>query len=464
MNSRNGIIKLTILVAILLCATVVIGSLWLRGTGQGSTAIGSDAITFEVFQGEFISSVDEVGDIESSSNVEIRCKVKSNGRSGVTILELVPEGTEVKKGEFLCQLDDSLLREELTERKISVAKDKADVIQAASMLDAAQRKYKEFEQGSFNQELAKLNAAINIAKERGKRATEVARHSSMLNRKGYVTKTQLEADQFAAETAKEELILAEEEYRVYEKFTKARIEAELKSDIEQQEAQLEASQFTLELSQQRQIEYARQVELCRIVAPQDGTLVYANDSDRRDSSIVIEEGESIRDGQPIFYLPDPTKMQVNAKVNDSKINKVKKGQRVEIRVDTSPETPIEGIVKRVSTFPLPRRYYQAPIEYEVFVEITEQSPLIRGGLRGKVEIFVERQEDVVQAPVSSLLVGGPEKYFVIVKSESGIEPRFVEIGSNNAKFVVIKNGLKAGDVVLVDADNYRDMIEVPTSS
>ena len=426
--------------------------------------VGNDAITFDVFQGEFISSVNEVGDIESSSNVEIRCKVKSRGRTGVAILELIPEGTEVKEGDFLCQLDDSLLREELTERKVAVAKDKADVIQATSMLDAAGRKLREYEEGTYNQELAKFKAAINVAQEREKRAIEVYGYSSTLSRKGYITKTQLKADEFAARTAKEELTLAEEEMRVYKEYSKDRIVAELKSDIKQQAARLEASEFTLELSGQREAEYARQVASCRIVAPQAGTLVYANDSDRRDSSIVIEEGATIRDGQEIFYLPDPTKMQVNAKVNDSKINKVKKGQRVEIRVDTSPETPIAGVVRRVSSFPLPRRYYQAPIEYEVFVEITEQSELVRGGLRGKVEIFVELQENVVQAPVSSLLVGGPEEYFVIVRTDSGIEPRHVEIGSNNDKFVVIKSGLKAGDVVLVDADNYRDAVEIPSAS
>lgn len=240
--------------------------------------------------------------------------------------------------------------------------------------------------------------------------------------------------------------------------------AELSSDIEQQTAQLEATQFTLELSRQREAEYIRQVENCRILAPQDGTVVYANDSDRRDSSIVIEQGATIRDGQEIFYLPDPDKMQVNAKVNDSKINKVKVGQRVQVRVDTAPETPIAGIVRRVSAFPQPRRYYQAPIEYEVFVDITEQSPLIRGGLRGKVEIFVERQENVVQAPVSSLLVNGPENYFVIVKTDDGkIEPRPVEIGSNNEKFVVIKKGLQPGEHVLIDADNYRDIVEFPAT-
>lgn len=463
-NPRFGVVKLTLLVAILLCASVAVGSLLLRSSSDGPQSVGSDAITFAVFQGEFVSSVNEVGDIESSANVEIRCRVKSRGREGVAILELVPEGTAVKKGEFLCQLDDSLLREELTERKITVAKDKAEVIKAKNLLDAAKQKLKEYQQGTYNQELAKLNAAINVAKEKEERAREVIRHSQSLSRKGYLTRTQLQADIFAAETAREELTLATEELRVYREFSKDRIIAELQSEIEQQAAQLEASEFTLALSQQRESEYVRQVASCRIVAPQDGTVVYANESDRRDSSIVIEEGATIRDGQEIFYLPDPTKMQVNAKVNDSKINKVKAGQRVEVRVDTAPETPIEGVVRRVSSFPMPRRYYQAPIEYEVFVDITEPSPLIRGGLRGKVEIFVERQENVIQAPVSSLLVNGPENYCVIVKTESGaVEPRPVEIGSNNEKFVVIRSGLKPGEQVLVDADNYRDLLELPAT-
>ena len=157
-------------------------------------------------------------------------------------------------------------------------------------------------------------------------------------------------------------------------------------------------------------------------------------------------------------------MQVNAKVSDSKINKVKVGQRVEVRVDTAPETPVAGIVRRVSSFPLPRRYYQAPIEYEVFVDITESSPLIRGGLRGKVEIFVEQQENVLMAPVSSLVLRGKDTYFVIVKTSAGkIEPRLVSIGSNNDKFAVITKGLSAGEEVLVDADTYRDSVDFPTS-
>lgn len=464
MNHRTGIVKLIILVALLLCSTVFAGSILVRNYGDNQANIGADAITFTAFKGKFISSVNEVGDIESSSNIEIRCRVKSRGREGVAILDLVSEGTKVEKGDFLCQLDDSLLREELTERKIIVAKDKSDVIKAESQLDAAKSKLAEFSEGRFLQQVAKLKADIFVAEEKLNRAIEKYQHTVSLNRKGYATESQKESDKSALDIAKENLTLAKGELRIYENHSREREEAELNSEIKQQEAQLEASQYRLELSQQREAEYLRQVESCRITAPQAGTVVYANDSDRRDSSIVIEEGALIRDGQEIFYLPDPSKMQVNAKVNDSKINKVKAGQRVEVRVDTAPETPIAGVVRRVSAFPLPRRYYQAPIEYEVFVDITESSPLIREGLRGKVEIFVEQLDDVVMAPVSSLVLKGQETYFVIVKTPGGkIEPRSVSIGSNNEKFAVITKGLSPGEEVLVDADTYRDSIEFPST-
>ncbi len=464
MNHRTGIVKLILLVALLLCSTVVVGSLLMRNFGESQANIGADAITFTSFKGTFISSVNEVGDIESSSNIEIRCRVKSRGKEGVAILDLVPEGTKVEEGDFLCQLDDSLLKEELTERKIVVAKDKSDVIKAKSQLKAAKGKLDEFKNGKSAQEIAKLTAEILVAQDTAIRAAADYDHTKKLKNKGYATKSRMEADEFKKENAAKKLELAEGDLRIYQEFSIGQQIAEFTSEIEQQEAQLEASQFRFELSQQREAEYLRQVESCRITAPQAGTVVYANDSDRRDSSIVIEKGKSIRDGQEIFYLPDPTKMQVNAKVSDSKINKVKVGQRVEVRVDTAPETPVAGIVRRVSSFPLPRRYYQAPIEYEVFVDITESSPLIRGGLRGKVEIFVEQQENVLMAPVSSLVLRGKDTYFVIVKTSAGkIEPRLVSIGSNNDKFAVITKGLSAGEEVLVDADTYRDSVDFPTS-
>ena len=55
---------------------------------------------------------------------------------------------------------------------------------------------------------------------------------------------------------------------------------------------------------------------------------------------------------------------------------------------------IKGVVREAAKFPLPQRWYQAPIEYEVFVDIVEDNPLIKSGLRAKSRIIVDRQENV----------------------------------------------------------------------
>lgn len=460
-QGREGNVKLTVLVALLLVASAVIGPLLYRRVDPNRIE-AADALTFTVFRGEFVSSVNESGDIESSSNVEVRCEVKSQGTPGTAILELVPEGSMVEKGDFLCQLDDSVLREDLTEQRIKVAEDRASLIQAQNDLVAAEGILKEFVEGTFEQELSKLKAAVSLAEETLKRSQEYLKFSQALNSKGYVTRTQLEADRFAAEKAGLDLDLARREAEVYEEFTRDRMIAEYEAEIKKQKANVEASQFTLELSEAREKEIMRQIKACRITAPEAGMVVYANETDRRgDASFVIEEGALIRDGQPIFRLPDPRRMQVRASVNDSKINSVEEGQEATVRVDTDPEVPIAAHVRKVSSFPQPRRWYQAPIEYEVFVDIDELSPLIRPGLRGKVEIYTERIPDVVQAPVSSIVKRG-DNYFVVVRDETGqLLPRPVEIGSNNEKHIVLLSGVDVGTEVLVDPVSYVDDLRFP---
>ena len=150
-------------------------------------------------------------------------------------------------------------------------------------------------------------------------------------------------------------------------------------------------------------------------------------------------------------------MQVVTTVNDSKINAISEGMPAVIRLDTDSEIEIEGRVNRVAAFPLPRRWYQAPIEYEVWVDVVKPDENTRPGLRAKVEIIVESFADQVQAPVSSL-VRRDEGYYVVVRDDTGIEARSVEIGSNNDQFVVIAKGLEPGESVLVDPDEFLEQV------
>ena len=456
--NRNGIVRVTIIVALTLVGVVAITSLFVKDSLQSDGDVANELL-FEVMQGNFVSSVNETGDIESSSNIEIRCEVKSRGKAGTAVITIIPEGTMVKEGDFICQLDDSVLKDELTTQKISVAEDRAMVIQAASDLDTARRSLKEYESGLYEQERNQMKALIATAEEAYRRASEFRRHSEFLTRKGYRTQAQLDADVFAEEKTELDLDLAKQNLVVYEEHTRERMMAELKAEIAKQEANVEASEFTMQLSESRLAEIQEEIAACCIEAPVDGMVVYANEIDRRgDASFVIEEGALIRDGQPIIRLPDPSRMQVRTKVNDSKINQVELGQECLIRVDTDPENPIPGKVSKISSFPMPRRWYQAPIEYEVFVEVVEKNPLIRSGLRAKTEIFVERLQDVIQIPLSSLIKREVQEddYCVFVRKQNRVELRSIQIGSNNDKFVVVTQGLEVGEQVLLDADSYND--------
>ena len=122
-----------------------------------------------------------------------------------------------------------------------------------------------------------------------------------MNAKTFVTKTQLEADAFAVENARKELELATAKLQVFEDYTYDRMILEMRAEIRKQEANLEAAQYTLELSQQREKEYRLQVEACQVTAPKAGMVVYANEIDGRgNATVIIEEGVMIRVASPSF--------------------------------------------------------------------------------------------------------------------------------------------------------------------
>ncbi len=457
----TGSVKLILIVAGLLClggGTIA----WRQSLGRSVDRFAR-AVTAPVTEGEFISSVNEVGEVESSSNLEVRCKVRSRGREGTVILDIVPEGTEVKPGDYLCQLDDSLMRDELVEHQIQVATDEAAVIQAKSDLATAAGMLLEFQNGIAAQEIAALEAEKALAEENRRRAGEYLVHSRVLNRKGYITRTQLEADEFAVEKAEQDFKLAEQKLSVYENYTRARMEEGFQLEIEKQTATLAAAEFTLKLSQQRRDESQTQIDSCKVVAPAAGTVIYASENDDGDTTFVVEEGAAVREGQPIIFLPDPHRMQVRATVSESKVNRVRKGQEVQVRLDSAPEVPLTGVVRSIASYPLPRRWFQAPIEYEVLVDVTNPTEEVRTGLRAKVEILVERFDQARQAPLSAI-VAHQNGRFVLVRNQQGVTARPVQTSSHNDRFVIIEEGVETGEEVLLDPENYRDAVSFPSTS
>ncbi len=449
-------------VGIATVGSLAVGLLVLSITASPSTSTESDAETplvHTIQRGPFESFVTETGDVASSTNLEIRCEVKSgSGGSRTTILEIIDEGTVVKKGDFLVQFDDAALQLNLTEQQIVVATNTAGEIESRSDLDKAVAALKEYLNGTFPVEKETSEGELLQATSTQKAARDLLAHTQRMFRKGFVTRLQFLGEQETLAMADKAVQVARIKLTVLKTFTRDKMIKEYKADIEKQTAYLVAAKHRLKLSQQRRDELLKDIVACRCLAPTSGQVVYANDYSR-EPRIVIEEGSQIRQGQLVIRLPDPSRMQIDTKISDSKINLVKMDNPVEIVLDVDPDRKIRGTLEKIEPFPYPRRWHGAPIEYGAVIRVLDPPESLRTGQRAKVHIFVAKRKDVLQTPIQSVVERGGKHYCLVKDAAGGWSIQQVALGPNNDSFVVVKEGLDEGQVVAINPDLLWRTIE-----
>lgn len=412
--------------------------------------------------GEFIHEITERGDVESASNVEIRCEVQAQGSGGTTILEIIPEGTYVQPGDILVRLDSAALEDERTKQQITCANSQAVMIQAKNDYDNAVIALKEYVEGKYVQEDQTIRSELALAEENLNRAKDYAAYSERLAAKGFVNKVQLEADKFAVVKYEMEKQAAETKRKVLNEFTLLKTKSELEATIKTNEAKLEAAQHSHDLDNQKLELITTQIEKCVIKAPEAGQVVYASQRDSRGGNeIIIEEGATVRERQVIIRLPDPKRMQVKAKINEAKIAMVAEGMPATIRMDAYQNMELKGKVQKVNEYPAPTSFFSSNVkEYETIIYIAEPPPGLRPGLTAQVKIRVNRLSDVLQVPVQSIFEHGGIHYCV-VRDGPGWRAQQVEIGATNDKFVVIREGLESGQQIVLNGIAYREKVALP---
>ena len=420
--------------------------------------------TYEVRRGPFVYHVSESGEIESSKNVEVRCKVKTYGKAGTSILKVVAEGTVVEEGDFLVQLDSSALEDELTARQITVNNSRASMVKAKNTYETAKISKTEYLEGTFKAEVQKIQNEIFVAEENLRRAEDYLGYSKRLAAKGYVTPVQLLADRFAVEKSRGDLKAAKTRLMVLQKYTRAKQITTLESDIVSAEAHWKSEKNSHELDVRKLAEIEEQIKACTIVAPSAGQVVHANSRDRRGGQdVVIEEGIQVRENQVLIRLPDPAQMQVKAKINESRINFVRPGMKATISVPAFPNLALEGEVIRVNEYPEPGHWLSSNVKtYATTVRIFGSHEDLRPGLSAEATILVEQLEDQLQIEVHSVIEHGG-KHFCFRKNGSEWESDAVEVtlGMSNEEKVIITSGLSEGDLVASSPRRHRHEVTLP---
>ena len=455
------------LVGLIICLVfiaVIGGAGYVVFNNTGAADDPDALITQAARRGPFDHIVLEQGEVESSSNTEIVCEVKSRGSGGTAILWVLEEGTKVKKGDKLVELDAAELESNLKEQKIQVITAESRLATAEANLEQAKISRQEYLEGVYKTDEKKILSEKAVAEQELRKARLLSQSSERLVAKGLLNALTLEANQFAVADAQNKLDVADSKLRVLQNLTKQKMLVQFDSDIDAAEAALSAAQSELMEETTELAEIKEQISKCVMYAPADGVVVHANRYSSRGGSaeFVVEAGSTVRERQEIIRLPDPSLMQVKCKVNESRITLIREGMAARIEIDAIPGMKLTGRVIKVNRYAEPGSYFSSSIkEYATIIEIINPPENIRTGMTAEVQIFVEQLDDALQIPIEGLYEHGSDMFTLVMKGPEQFETSKVGIQATNDTMASISEGLVDQDVVVLNLRDHLDLMKLP---
>jgi membrane fusion protein, copper/silver efflux system len=176
-------------------------------------------------------------------------------------------------------------------------------------------------------------------------------------------------------------------------------------------------------------------------SPRDGVVLMRN----------ATEGMKMSAGDPLFRIADLSTVWVLADVPEYELASVQVGQSASIRVRSLPGRIFHGRIALI--------YPQINTETrttKVRIEIANPDGALRPDMYADVEIAAGGSVPVVTVPDSAVIDTGTRQVVILDKGDGRFEPREVTIGTQGGGFTEIRNGIAAGDKVVVAANFLID--------
>jgi len=450
------------------------------------------ATFYKADRGAFTISLPTGGSLEAVDRVTVRNLVP--GRT--EIISLIKEGTVVKKGDLLVELDANGIEDALSLAEIayqqavfafSEQEERAEVLKSDNALklrDAelavklAEQDQTKYVHGAWPQLSKKAETTISLATEELRRAQDRLAGTKKLEAKGYVNPTELVTDTLAARRREIELAATVEDRRLLLEFDYPRAIQQLdlalenaniklertrkqnQLQVEKAELQLTSSKETLDLRKVKLEELRASKEYTMIRAPKSGLVVYEKSEDFR--SEAIGEGILVRERQPLISLPDVSRMKVTINVYENQVSLVKPGMRSFIKLDALPDQRFLGEITSVASMPEPSRDGNPNYRvYKAEVLVKDELPDIKPGITAKVDVLIAELQDVIKVPLQAV-VGVGDRQVCFIQKGGKLSPVPVEIGLFDNDFVQITKGLEAGDLVSLAPPRTTELPEEKT--
>jgi multidrug efflux pump subunit AcrA (membrane-fusion protein) len=416
-------------------------------------------------------------------------KLETKAWTDLTVLEAVPHGARVRKGDVLVKLDTDKLKEQITDLEqdqaaavlaLELAQYELENLQQATplRLDAARRTHRNatedlgyFERigreqrekmSKFNlksaeqrlesareelKQLEKMYKADDLTEEteeiilkRQKFAVESAElglESAKLSTElALKTSIPREAETLLAGKRDQDLALALAEQSLPRALTKKRYDVEkLKRDQKKAEKRL--------------ADLKRDLDLLDVRAPMDGVVYYgACEAGKWPSGAAVAKKlmptGKLMPNEVFITVINPDNLMLRAVVPEGELAKLKTGMEGQAAPVAAPDKKLPVKLEELGYIPLPAGGFEARLSIK-------PDPGLRlvPGMNAKVSLGEAQKSDALLVPKEAVFTEGSESVVYVLKAGGEPEKRSVKTGEAEGNMVAITQGLSEGEKVLL---------------
>ncbi|MDA3837372.1 MAG: efflux RND transporter periplasmic adaptor subunit [Candidatus Delongbacteria bacterium] len=373
-------------------------------------------LTIAVKNGPFIVSITETGEIRAKHSVVV--STPRSLRSTAKILEIIPEGSIVKKGDFLLQFDaDNVLKE---------------IESIQTELDGLNS---DIEKSDANHKFLILQAEIDL---------ENAETSYKL------AEMRLKQIEFESQSRQEEEKLS---FKI-----SANSYTEVKERLKLQKV-TNASERSALMSRHKRVKLKlekKEDELndLRIIAPENGLVVYSKvwKGSRWGK---LQVGDTPWRGQALIELPDLSEMEIETSVNEVDISKIDVGMKVNIQLDAYREKTYQGEIGDIARLARNSDIDEDVKIFDVTIKVVGADDKMKPGMTSKCEIIINEYKNMDYIPIESVF-SEDSLSFVYVKDKIGYHKEYVEIIDKNDIHVAVKGKISEKNIYLYNPENGKE--------
>lgn len=375
----------------------------------------------EALYGSFEITVSGTGELIAERSVDIMAPemVERGGGGGgprggggdirlapLRITDLVAEGTMVKKGDFIAQLDrteyDNTLKDDRDRLKTFQTNLEMKILDSAVLLTGLRDDIK-------NQRFLVSEAEMKFRNSK------------------YESPDVIRQAEIALDKAQRVLEQKERTYTLR---------------VAQTNQDIRNTQFFIARVTSRVNSVEDLLNKFTITSPSDGMVIYKRDfrGSKRKVGTMISPFDRV-----VATIPDLNSLISRTFISEIEVNKVKPGLKVDITIDAFPLKSYKGTVFTVANIGevLPNSDSKV---FETQIKLDGIDPGLRPSMTTGNKVLVKSLNNVVYIPTECILSGSDSIPFVYTKNR---QKQVVLTGESNDKFTVIENGLKEGTVLYV---------------